>query len=83
MAQNVAERKALGSVKSEVLFNFGFCAQIFLEFTQFRLGQLLGNLRFDLLQWRQLCFAHVIDTDDVKTELAFDRGLSELAFFQA
>ena len=53
-----------------------------MEFAQFRLGQLLGNLRFHLIQWRQLCFTHVIDTNDVKAELALDRGLSELAFFK-
>ena len=64
------------------VLNFGLCAQIFLEFAQFGLRQLLGNLRFDLVQLRQLCFTHIIDTNDVKAKLALDRCLCELAFFK-
>ena len=48
----------------------------------FLLLQLLGNLGLDVIELGQLRVTHVIQTDDVVTELRLDRGVGHFPFGQ-
>ena len=62
------------------LFDLRFRPKLFLVFTHFLLHQLLRNLGLHVFKLWELRVANVIQADDVKTELSFNRCLGGFSF---
>ena len=67
---------------AQTLLHLGFFAQALLVGTQTLLVELLGDLGFEFFKCWQLGGANVVNPNDVKTKLGFDRGFGHLAFVQ-
>ena len=70
-------------VPSKKSLDLGFGAEILLELTHFLLQHLLRNLGFDFIKFRQLRFAHIVQTDHMPAKLGFHWLFGQLALFQS